>query len=202
MRTEKRSLLAASLLVLAIAAGGADAASLQVQPASNSTVVGDTLAVQFTVADLLDGSAPSLGAYDLNVNFDAGVLSYSSISWGTQLDLFGLGSIRGLDTSTVASGHLNAFEVSLDDTSDLDNLQAGNFTLFTLNFNAVGTGSSFLTLAINDLSDSAGNSFAPGTDVANASVAVNAVPVPAALPLFASALLALSGRLLRRRARR
>lgn len=200
MIVKKHPLLAASLFALALAAGGADAASLQVQPNASAITLGDTLSVQFTIADLIDSAAPSLGSYDLNVDFDASVLSYSGFTWGNQLDLFGLGDIRALDTSAAASGHLNAFEVSLDDSADLDGLQAGNFTLFSVSFTAVGTGSSFLTLGINDLGNSVGESFAPGSDIANSSVAVNAVPVPATLPLFASALLALTHKRIRRRA--
>jgi len=172
---------------------------IQVQPSSTSIALGDTFAVQFTAVNFVDYGAPSLGAFDINVDFNSSVIRYSSMTWGNQLDILGFGSVRSFDSTQAQSGHLNSYEVSLDDPADLDSLQAGNFVLFTLNFTAIDTGRSTLDLGINDLSDSRGVSLS-STSISTPGIEVNAVPVPAALPLFASALLALTRLRMRRRA--
>ncbi len=196
MKLRYSSLATSTLLAAALVAGvsgQAAAASLQMQPSLDTIAVGDSVSVQVTIADMFDLAAPSLGSYDLDVNFDAGVLSYSSITWGTQLDLFGLGSLQAIDTAQVASGLLNIYEVSYDDVADLDSLQLNDFTLFTLTFTAIDPGFSALTLNVNDLGDSLGIGIAPSS-VGNASVTVSEVPLPATLPLFAAGLLTLMRR--------
>ena len=196
MKLQDSSLVTSMLLAAALTAGvsgQATAASLQVQPSLDTIAAGNSVSVQITITDMFDLAAPSLGSYDLDVNFDAGVLSYSSITWGTQLDLFGLGSLQAIDTAQAASGLLNIYEVSYDDVADLDSLQLNDFTLFTLTFTAIGPGFSALTLGVNDLGDSLGIGIAPSS-VGSASVTVSEVPLPATLPLFAAGLLTLMRR--------
>lgn len=196
MKFENSSLVRSMLLVAALASGvsgQAAAASLQMQPSLETIAIGESVGVHITIADMFDLAAPSLGSYDLDVNFDAGVLSYSSITWGTQLDLLGLGSLQAIDTAQAASGLLNLYEVSYDDVADLDSLQLNDFTLFTLTFTAINPGTSALTLNVNDLGDSLGIGIAPSS-VGGASVTVSEVPLPATLPLFAAGLLTLMRR--------
>lgn len=176
----------------------ANAATLSVVPSAASINAGSVFFVAINIADLIDSGAPSLGAFDFDINFDANVLSYAGFSWGDsvhgdQLDLAQLGSWSGYDDSNAATGLLNFYEVSLDESSELNNTQVGNFGLLTLNFSALNAGVSTLSLSVNALSDADGNNLA-NTLVNNGSVTVNAVPIPATFPLFASALLLMVGR--------
>lgn len=188
----KRLLQCAAALAVTIGAHNASAATLAVVPAAAQVSVGGTVQVGFTIAGLGDLSAPSLGAYDLDIDFDAGLLNFSGVSWGdplqgSQLDLARLGSYAQIDSSHAGSGKLNLFEFSFDDIAALNNLQAGSFTLFTLSFTAVAKGAASISIGVNALGDAYGNDLA--AQVSNGSV--SAVPVPASLPLFTSALLAM-----------
>jgi hypothetical protein len=55
-------------------------------------------------------------------------------------------------------GTTELFELSLDDPSTLLSSQPASFTLATLTFDAVGTGTSALGLSVNALGDQNGNS--------------------------------------------
>ena len=185
-----KQLLTGAAMMAALVAG-ADAATLQVVPSAAQVNVGGTVQVAFTVANLIDLAAPSLGDYDLDVNFNAAVLGFNSVSWGDpvlgdQLDLAHLGSFAQIDSSTALTGKVNLFELSFDDVAALNNTQAGSFTLFTLTFDVLANGVSPITIGVNALGDAHGTGLS--AQVTNGSV--SAVPVPGALPLFASALLA------------
>ena len=183
-----------SILALSIAATCANAASISIEPASQTTTVGSSLSTTIRISDLSAGSAPSLGAFDLNLAFDSAVLSFSGLSYGSGLDVLGLGSIRFSDTS--APGVLNIGEISLDAEADLNTLQNGAFDLFTVTFQAIGAGTSTLNLQINSLADAAGLDLSASTT--NASVSVAPVPLPAAAWLLMSGLVGLMGTARRR----
>lgn len=196
MKTINKLVSAVALTLLGVSA---HAATLSVLPSSASVNAGSTLTVSINASDLIDNGAPSLGAFDFDIQFDANVLSYTGFSWGDnvlgdQLDLAQLGSINGYDISHAATGSLNFYEISLDDSSALNNVQAGHFGLLTLTFSTLAAGNSVLALNVNALSDADGNELI-NTQINNSNVTVNAVPLPTALPLFASALLLSFGRL-------
>jgi hypothetical protein len=173
----------------------ANAFTLSVVPQSPSVSLGGTLTVDVVAAGLLDGSAPSIGTYDLSLSYDSALLSLADVTFGSGLDVNGLGSMQ--DTSASTPGVANAFELSFDSIADLNQLQPGTFSLFTLVFHAGAIGTSALTLAINALGDAAGNALTP--DVANATVSVAPVPLPAAAWLLLSGIAATSGFVRRRR---
>lgn len=174
------------VIALALGMPAAQAFTLSVVPQSATTPVGSSFSVDVVASGLGAGSAPSLGGYDLDVSFDASVLSFANVAWGTGLDVHGSGlNIQLPDSST--AGLVNLFEVSFDSGSDLDLLQGDAFTLFTVTFNANAPGTSALTLSQRGpLSDAAGNALT--ADFNNASVTVAPVPLPAAAWLFASGL--------------
>lgn len=186
-----RALLAGTLL----GAGSASALTVEMVPAASSVALGGSLQIDVRVSDLTDLAAPSLGAYDLNVLFDAAALRYSHIGWGSQLDLEGMGSLTLEDNNNAGSGLLNLAEISYDNIATLNDQQAGSFVLFSLFFTAAALGNAQVGLDVLSLANAEG--FALTADaVSGAQVAV--VPVPAALPLLASGLLLLLGRLRRR----
>jgi hypothetical protein len=138
------------------------------------------------IAGLFDGAAPSLGAFDLEVTFDPTALELAAVTFGDsalgdQLDLFGLGSVQGADFLTPSQ--LEVFELSLDSADDLNALQAGNFTLLTLNLKLLRGGTTSLGFGgLVTLSDADGNrlqaSMAPA-------ISVTAVPEPGTFVLVA-----------------
>lgn len=172
----------------------ASAVTLEVQPSAPVVGLGGSVTIDIVIDGLGNLSAPSLGAFDLDLTFDNSLFSFNSATFGdpvlgNQLDLFGFGSING---ATPGASAVNLFEVSLDFVSDLDTLQAGSFTLASLVFDAspVNVGLGFFGLTDIVLSDSLGGPL----DVSEVTGAhVQVVPVPAALWLFGSGLIGLIG---------
>jgi hypothetical protein len=173
----------------------ANAFTLSLVPQSSVVSPGGTLLVDVIASDLAAGAAPSLGAFDLSVSYDAAILSFGSVAFGAGLDVLGLGSFQEADAS--ALGLVNAFELSFDTTADLNTLQPGTFTLFTITFSAASAGTSLLGLSVNSLSSAEGTGLV--ADALNgASVSVAPVPLPAAVWMLLSGL-AGTGLLARRR---
>ena len=196
-----KNLISLSLLLtvflggLALPHGIAHAISLSFVPAVQEVGVGTPLAVALVVSGLGDGTAPSLSAFDLDVLFDPLLLSVNSVAFGDpvlgdQLDLFGLGSLTGV---TPGVGSVNLFALSFDDPLDLDSLQAESFTLATVTFDTLATGTSALELSINALGDAVGNALT--AEVLSGSVTATSTPVPepGSLLLLGSGLVGLVG---------
>lgn len=157
----------------------ANAINIELTTDKNALTLGDTLAIDVRISGLNNGSSPSLGAYDLDFNYDANLFAIHSIMWGdatqgNQLDLMNYGSLQD---SNSGNGWLNLFELSFDSAEDLNLLQAGEFILFSVLLNAIADGSSMLSLTANALSDAYGNELfiAP---INNLSLVVNSVSVP------------------------
>jgi len=141
--------------------------------------VGDNLDVQVRISGLTNANAPSLGDYDLNFNYDASLFNFTGINWGdasldNQLDLNGFGSLQDIGSGL---GWLRVFEASVDDALDLELLQAGEFTLFSVVLNAAAIGSSTFSLTANALGDAYGNDVFIDT-INDAQVTVGSVSVP------------------------
>lgn len=132
----------------------AAAATISFTPHSPDVAVGGDVPVDLRIDGLDSGTGPSLGVYDLDVTFDSLLLAFVDMSWGDQLDLFGLGGIR---FATPGAGTINLFELSLDAAEDLDSLQAGSFVLATLRFTALSAGSASLGALVAALGDANGN---------------------------------------------
>lgn len=181
-----------ALSAFALAAVNANAVTVNVIPSATQVAVGSSLQVRVEVGDL---SNTAVGAYDFDLLFNSSVLSYSGAVWGDsvlgdQLDLAQLGSLSALDISAAATGKINAYEISFDDIATLNNFQADHFTLLTFNFDVINNGISPLTASVNSIGSSEGDPLF--ADVTNSSVST--VPLPATLPLFASALLLTLGK--------
>lgn len=163
--------------------GTANAIDISVVSPVANVQIGDFVDVDLVVSDLGDGVAPSLGAYDVDLNFDAGVLSLVGVGFGAGLDIFGLGSIQA---ATSGTGTVNLYEVSFDLADDLDTLQPGSFSLATLTFQVLAGGTSALDLNVNAFADSLGDELTVGL-VNNGSV--TAVPEPSSALLMLLGLL-------------
>jgi hypothetical protein len=157
------------------------AANITLVVSDQQISLGSTVELQVQMAGL-EGDL-SLGDYDLTVHYDASLFNLNNVFWGdalkgNQLDLNGLGSVQSANEST--PGLLNLFELSLDTLSDLDNRQAGSFSLFSLFFSAIGEGAGQFSGSVNALGDSIGNSIMVDT-FADVEVKVSKVPEPSSL---------------------
>lgn len=152
--------LFASLCALGLSLSlNANAISIDLIANQTTVNVGDNIEVQVRIGGLSDAGAPSLGAYDVNFNYDASLFNFNSILWGdstlgNQLDLGGFGSLQD---SSSGLDWLRALEISFDDVMDLELLQAGEFTLFSVLLNAVAIGSGSFSLTTNAIGDAYGN---------------------------------------------
>lgn len=177
-----------SILLFVMMASSQASVSVSVNPVLQNMSQGDSFSVAIAISGLNDNEA--LGGYDLDVTYDASLLNFTSAvfgdpSLGDQLDL----AESGLNLPSAVSdnsGKVNLIEFTLDDPADLINQQAKNFILATLFFDAIDTGFSSLTISVNDLVDSGANSLPTG--ISNGSVSISAIPIPASVWLFGSAL--------------
>ena len=170
-------------LATCIYCGTVNAIDLSVVAPATNVQVGDLVPVDLVVSGLDDFMAPSLGAYDINLNFDGGVLNLVSVEFGVQLDVFGVG--WNIQSSFSGPGTVNLFEVSIDDPVALENLQLGSFSLATLTFQVSTVGSSALQLGVNSFADSWGTELP--VNLVNS--AVTAVPEPSSALLMLLGLL-------------
>ena len=154
------------------------------EPVSQEVVVGDPASVNLIISGLGDHTAPSLGAFDLDIHFDPAILAFDSATFGDpvlgdQLDIWGLG-LNPMGASITSLGVLDIWEVSLDTADDLNNFQAGSFTLATLTFSTLTVGTSPLEIIIDSLGDANGEPLSANVQ----SGSISPVPEPATFILI------------------
>lgn len=191
MRTSRIAAFAAGVMVL----GAVRAApTLQVLSTSLAPAVGDSFTVDLVVDGLTDLAAPSLGVYDFDLTFDPALVAPGTVTFGTGLDVLGLGSIQA---ATPGAGAVNLFELSLDTIDDLNNLQAGAFQIASVTFTALAAGDNSFGVSVNAFGDADGfgiqNLSVTGQDIriTGAVTPPTGVPEPAALALALAGLGAL-----------
>lgn len=184
--TVRRSCFAALLGICAAVPG--QAAVVAIHPATTSAAVGQSVLVDVDISDLVDGAAPSLGAFDIDLHFDPAVLTLTQLTFGDGLNVLGLGG--NPQEVTEGTGVVNAFELSLDASDDLNTLQSGAFTLFTLTFQAISAGTAELSLTLNSLANA--EAFEIAATSAGSSIEVAPVPLPAAVWMLLSGLVGLA----------
>lgn len=87
--------------------------------------------------------------------------------------------------------YLFLFELSLDSTTDLSNLQAGGFVLATLTYDLLARGTSMLNITSSLLSDAFGEPLE--ADVSGGTVNAQSVPEPSTIYLLGSGLIGITG---------
>ncbi len=177
-----KSVKAHCILVFAVClmfTGQAQAILIGFDSPTNNVTLGSSVDVDLVISGLGDFAPPSLGAFDLDITYDSAIVDLAGVAFGTQLDLLGFGSIRGVSE---VNGTVSLFEISLDFPFDLDTLQPGAFTLATLTFDAIAAGTSSLVTSNEILSDSLGSPLF--ADTGTGSITVRGVPEPATLALL------------------
>ncbi len=133
------------IVLIASCAPNAHAITVGVAATAGDRIsIHDVVAVSVVIAGLEPGAAPSLGAFDLRLDFAPSVLEPRDVTPGDGLD----GGVRGsLDLVDLAQrGALFASSVSFETPELLDARQPASFALFVVRFAAVGTGTSDLVL--------------------------------------------------------
>ncbi len=142
-----RKTLFAGLLAGLFAAQGAQALSLSLDPTVLSLPLGSAFAYDVRISDL---GAEILSTYDIDVSFDASILSLSSVTFGTAMNL-GTDSGNHIWTPGAVPGTANLVDTAVAPEADMLAGQADSFVLFRLNFTGIGVGSSSIGLTANIL---------------------------------------------------
>ena len=182
--------LAVVLVVVVFFSLSAFAATIGFEPVSQTVPVGESVSVDLVISGLGDGESPSLGGFDLFIEYDPAILALSDVSFGDptlgdQLDVSGWGSLY--DYSSYSSDVEYLFGLSYNLPWDLNDLQKPSFVLATLTFDTLSVGTSSLEIVDPDppiymsrLSDELGEPLGFERE----SGSVSPVPVPATFILF------------------
>lgn len=181
-------------LGLGVSAQTHAAFTLELVPGSQQINLGENVEIHVKVSGLNQGTAPALGDYDVNINYDSNLFTVDNVIWGgpaqgNQLDLNGFSGLFGSDLPS--AGNLHLFQISFDNPLDLESMQSDSFTLFSLVLSSMATGSGNFSLTVNAFGDAYGNSLMLDSIAGTTTVSVSPVapvPIPAALPLLLSAL--------------
>lgn len=195
-----RSLLAGFSLIFSSWAG---AVQLDLNPVAGSSFsVDDIFQVEVFASGLTSSGAPSLGAYDINVGYDSGLVDYLGVNYSTALGDEGLFEVLTL-TDVSLAGTVNTTAISLLESDAatcifclgpyLDDIQADSFSLFTLEFKAVAVGSGVFDISPLVISDGFGNALSTslGGPLSINISEPHGVPTPTPLILIGSGLLLL-----------
>jgi hypothetical protein len=140
-------------VLFAIDTTSAGAVSLGIDPSLTNVEVYNPFDVDIIISGLKEEPAAlSLGAFDLNLNFDKSTMFLENCHFGNELNfvkptdpdllkIWNDGTYQGLRLS---SGKINLWQVSLDTTEHLNSLQPSSFTLATLTFLPFKSGTSSL----------------------------------------------------------
>lgn len=170
----------ASLAVLAaLAAAPAGALTLTLSPATATPAPGDPFAVDLLVSGLGDGSAPSLGAFDVTLTFDAAAVSFVSVGFDAYLGAIPAEATAG---SVLGAGTLALGEYSILSPAALDALQPGSFRLATVVFEATSLAPSAIGFGAVLLGDADGRALALTTPPTGTTV--SPIPEPTAALVF------------------
>lgn len=183
-------ILSKLLFCLILLSGHASADTIGWGAAPATVNVGDSFSLNITGS----GFTSNVDGGGVNFSYDSSILNVASVSIdGTVWDFGGAGISTGLinnDTGTVDGIMVNTFSVV-----------TGSFDVATIQFQAIGSGTSALNLTEYALNPWASGGSLINPIMASGSLTVlQSVPIPAAVWLFGSGLLGLIG-LARRHAR-
>ena len=114
------------------------AQALGVNPDGLEVAVGDSFVMEYWIGGLGDHVAPSLGSFDVKMDFDESLVSYSSSTVGDMLGDVGAGQATA--TTTLVADGVEVTETSNLTPAELIALQPWNFTMFRVRFIAMAEG--------------------------------------------------------------
>jgi hypothetical protein len=149
--------------------------SLTFQPSAQVVVKGGSVSFNVIVSGL--GLPPEVGSFDLTVIYDPGLLAPSGVIFGSSL---GDPTLTALTGFNISSPLLEFAEVSLLPTAELDKLQMPSIVLATINFDAIASGTTSLSLVTGVVDDGGGNKIfttipEPGTALCGLALAISAL---------------------------
>jgi len=159
--------------------------------------LGSPATVDLVISELGEYTSPSLGAFDLYVDFNPAVLRFSFYEMGPFLGNISSGEAQ--DLSLLQSypgwylGQVNFAELSLLSADELNNLQPSNFTIATITFDTIALGSSYLYLWYNTGGIGDENGDPLDVYLRPGNVNVTSVPEPATILLISVGLAGLGG---------
>ncbi len=164
----------------------AGAVSVTFNPVSQTVEQDETVLVDVVVSDLVAGSAPSVSSFDFEVAYDPSVLTATGVTFGGALGDGFLTSFQGVDLT--GAGLVDFAELSFlsDFSSQLD-----SFTLATLAFDAVASGTSAFSFTQSLLGDAFGGDLnhTSGTGSVTVDEPVVTAPLLSFAPITQTALL-------------
>lgn len=193
MKNSARLLLLLATAVVSV--GEASAASVSLLPATTTITPGGSVSIDLFIDGLGDTSAPALGDFDIDITFDAAALTLTGYTLGGALGDPATSEALDVSFGEYLIGTLNIAEVSLLTPSELVGSQPAGFVLATIEFTAAGLAAGDSTSvdigAVFALGDATGSPIA--LDTTSGATITAVVPAPAAIWLFATALLAAAG---------
>lgn len=179
IRCAARRLGLAVALAACLAPGGARALAIALDPATIAAGAG-SFEIDVVVSGLAAGTAPSLGAFELDLAWDPARLALTGVAFGSAL---GDPVLEAVTDVVPGAGSVNVVEVSLLAPAALDALQPDTFVLARLGFEVLSLGASATIEVTRALAaDAFGRPLAVD---AVAGARVEAIPEPGAAWLFA-----------------
>lgn len=160
---------------------------IEFTPSDQTVYLGDSVSVDLMISDFAD--TESLGDWDFDLTFGSGILSLSSVDFGSQL------GDSWPDFTNFGGGDLNLNELSFESAFDLESNQNDAFTMATLTFDTIDLGLSELNVAeVWAIGDQNGDWL--DYNLASGSIevierAVSDVPEPGSIALLALGLMAM-----------
>lgn len=184
-------LLGAALMAPALQAG-----TLVFSPGSQSLLFGNQASLDIVVQGLGNGVTPALASFDITVLYNGSILQADSVAFSSRLGDPNASEAITFNQTLVSGVEygVNLVNISLLDPTTLFALQTsgpGGFTLATLTFNTVGSGTSPLSFFISSAADetAAELGLTGGTGSIEVMSAGPVVPEPATYTLGGAGLL-------------